>query len=180
MKTRNYLKVLAPVLVAIGIFNFFLLSVLIIKRLNCNNLFDLLYFIPVWVIRFVGAMNVISFLPIFILGIYTLGTDGAIGQARELRTWSIYKYLRNPMYAGISFTVFGIGLFFGITAVASTGLLWLLVCFFVSLTEEKSLIRRFGETYVFYKKSTPRFIPDFQCLIKDIFLKNLDRKETKN
>lgn len=168
MKSRVLLKILAPAMVAVGITVFIVSSLTVTKSLVAGNLFELLHFMPTWLIRFVGAMNVLTYLPIFIFGIYTLGTDGAIGKADKLRTWSIYKYLRNPMYAGVSFTILGIGLLIGISGVAAAGLLWLVVCYFVSLLEEKSLTKKFGKIYLEYKNSTPRFVPEFQFLIEDM------------
>ncbi|MBN1924793.1 MAG: isoprenylcysteine carboxylmethyltransferase family protein [Prolixibacteraceae bacterium] len=169
MKTQNLLKVLAVLGVITGISVFLILSLTVSKNLTDLNLFKLLHFMPKKIIQFVGLMNVLTFLPIFIVGIVTLGTDGAIGKADTLKTWSVYKYVRNPMYSGISFTVFGAGLLMGITGVAAAGLLWLCLCYFVSLIEEKSLTKRFGQSYKDYKKITPRFIPDFKILFSDLF-----------
>ena len=115
---------------------------------------------PEWVIRWVGGANIITFLPIFIIGFRTIGRKGAVGMADSLRTLSAYKYVRNPMYAGISFTIFGVGCLFGITSIAISGLIWLIICFFQAKREEKELKNRFGDEYAQYKNNTPCFIPD--------------------
>ena len=169
MKTHYLLKIIAPLMVALGIFLIMIFSSFITQRFGITSLFYRLSFMPKWVIQFVGIMNILTFLPFFVLGIITLGTDAALGRADKLRTWSVYRYIRNPMYAGISFTVFGFGLFSGVTGVAITGLLWLTICFFVSLIEERSLTKRYGKDYLEYKNATPRFIPDFQIMLKDIY-----------
>jgi protein-S-isoprenylcysteine O-methyltransferase Ste14 len=168
MKTKTYFKVLAPTMVAVGITTIILISLKTASKFAANNLFELLHFMPKNLIMFVGAMNVLTYLPFFLIGFLTLGTDGAIGKADKLRTWSAYRYLRNPMYAGLSFTVMGIGLIFGNTAIAAAGLIWLVICFIVASFEEKSLIKKYGQDYINYKKSTPRFIPEFEILIKDL------------
>jgi protein-S-isoprenylcysteine O-methyltransferase Ste14 len=168
MKTLNLFKIIAPLGVIVGISGLICLSYFVTKHYGALNLHEILQFMPTWIIVFVGAMNVITYLPIFILGFRELKSDGAIGRSENLRTGSVYRYLRNPMYAGVSFTVLGTGLLLGKTQVAIAGLLWLGICYFVSLAEEKSLTKRFGEDYLNYKKSTPRFVPEFEILIKNI------------
>ena len=168
MKAKVFYKVLAPTLVITGITVITTVFLKTARELQVNNLFELLHFMPRWVIQFTGVMQVLTYLPVFITGFLALGTDGAIGKADKLRTWSVYKYLRNPMYAGVSFTLLGSGLIIGNTAVAIAGLLWLLICYFVSLAEEKSLTKRFGKAYTDYKRSTPRFVPDFDLMFREL------------
>lgn len=175
MKSRNVFKVIAPILVVIGIATFIWMALRLAVYFNVRNLFSLLKFMPKWVIQFVGIMNIVTFFPMFIFGFLHLGRDGAIGKADTLRTQSMYKYVRNPMYAGVSFTVFGIGLLVGSTACSIAGILWLIICFFVSKLEERSLTKRFGTQYVNYLIQTPGFIPKFEIMIIDFLklLKNL-------
>jgi protein-S-isoprenylcysteine O-methyltransferase Ste14 len=168
MKTMNVLKVVAPAMAAAGVTGLICVSYVAARHYDALDLHETLHFMPTWVIRFVGIMNVVTYLPVFVLGFLTLKPDGAIGKAESLCTGSVYHYLRNPMYAGLSFTVLGAGLILGKTQVAAAGLLWLTVCYFVTLIEEKSLTRRFGSDYLEYKKNTPRFVPDFEVLIADM------------
>lgn len=168
MKTLNLFKVVAPLTAALGISGLIYLSYVVAQQYGVMDLHETLRFMPTWVIKFVGAMHVITYLPVFILGFFTLKPNGAIGQSKVLYKNSIFRYLRNPMYAGISFTVIGTGLYLGKTEVAIAGLLWLAICYIVSLFEEKDLTKRFGQDYINYKKSTPRFVPEFEILIRDI------------
>ncbi|MBN2520135.1 MAG: hypothetical protein JXB17_06505 [Bacteroidales bacterium] len=169
MKTKEKLtRIIAPFLVASAISIFIIIPYRIFRIYGINDFFNLVDFMPKWVVKFVGAANVLTFLPSFILGFINLGQKGAVGQADKLRTWSVYKYLRNPMYAGISFTIFGLGCFLGITSLAISGVLWLIICFLQTRREEKKLLYKFGKEYVIYKNNTPRFIPDFQKMISSI------------
>jgi len=126
---------------------------------------------PDFIFYLLGSIFLLSFLPFFFLGIITLGQKGAVGDADKLRTWGAYKYVRNPMYSGLSFSMIGIGLLMNSTGVIIAGFLWLHIAFVQCIREEKKLSRTFGDSYKEYKKSTPMFIPDFATVIKDFFIK---------
>ena len=72
----------------------------------------------------------------------------------------IYNYWRHPIYLFYITTFIGIALLIG-----SLAMLLLVIPFFIVLTfiyivfEEKGLTRRFGETYIYYKKQTGLIIP---------------------
>ncbi|MCX6089198.1 MAG: isoprenylcysteine carboxylmethyltransferase family protein [Candidatus Atribacteria bacterium] len=106
-------------------------------------------------------------LPIFLSGIYYLGRRGAVGQSEQLIIQGIYRYVRNPMYSGLSLTILGVGLLLNSTGVALTGLLWLAMTFVQCKREEKELTERFGSAYVEYKNTTPMFLPDFVKWFKE-------------
>jgi protein-S-isoprenylcysteine O-methyltransferase Ste14 len=100
----------------------------------------------------------------------------------ELITEGPYSIVRHPLYVSSLIGAIGIGL-------ASENLLVLAVLiifylFYYPLTilvEEKKLINKFGQAYLDYIKSTPRFIPKLslyksppQVVVNaDIFLKNI-------
>ena len=180
MKTKeSFIMKVAPFLVLISIAMIIGIPYYFFNNYGINDLFATLYFMPEWIIRWVGAANVIVFLPIFIIGFRTIGRKGAVGQASKLRTWSAYKYVRNPMYAGISFTIFGIGCFLGISSIVVSGLIWLIICFFQAKHEERELFEKYGDEYIVYKKRTPLFVPDFKVVFH-IRLKKFKPQETKN
>lgn len=101
---------------------------------------------------------------------------------REIIMEGPYSITRNPLYLFSLIGAIGIGL-------ASENLLVLavLLVFYVAyypltiLAEEKKLTDKFGQTYLDYKKRTPRFLPNFSLYKKgaqyqinaDIFLKSL-------
>lgn len=78
--------------------------------------------------------------------------------ATQLATAGVYRYVRNPMYVGLMLMVGGFGIAF-----ASDWALVLLVPMAlvvrngVVLREERYLERKFGEEYLSYKASVPRW-----------------------
>lgn len=173
MSKKNMKLVLAPFGVAIGITLFITISVLLTRKLGVARLDKVLSFVPYWIIVLVGVVQLILWLPLFISGIYFLGRRGAVGQSESLKADGIYKYVRNPMYSGVSFTIFGIGLLLNQTGVALAGLLWLLLAYIQCKREEKELTEKFGNEYVDYKNKTSMLMPNLGMFIRDI----LQRKE---
>ena len=127
---------------------------------------------PKYVLTMVGILSIITFLPIFLLSVYFLGRRGAVGQSPTLMTNGIYKYVRNPMYSGMSFTLFGLGVLFNKTAVVLTGITWLCLTYFQCKREEKELTKRFGAQYISYKNNTPLYMPKIDLMLKDFFEKD--------
>lgn len=88
------------------------------------------------------------------------GTLAPVDPPKELVAQGLYRWVRNPMYVGVLTTLCGHALFFG-----SRALLVYLACvftgfhLFVTLYEEPSLERRFGESYRRYRASVPRWLP---------------------
>ena len=71
-----------------------------------------------------------------------------------------YRYTRNPMITGVATTLVGEALLTGSRLIG----LWALVVITMNhlyfiLSEEPGLERRFGESYVEYKRAVPRWIP---------------------
>ena len=72
----------------------------------------------------------------------------------------VYRHVRNPMHTGVFLVLFGEGLL-----LRSTPLLVLVAAvvvlhlFYIPLSEERGLERRFGEAYREYKRNVPRWIP---------------------
>ena len=72
-----------------------------------------------------------------------------------------YKFVRNPMLAGVFLLLFGIGF-----AIKSLSLVAFFTPLFISANvwelkeiEEPELVKRLGEDYVVYQQRTPMFIP---------------------
>lgn len=151
---------LAPFGVATGVTVFISLSIFLAKGLGIANLSKTLSFVPQPVLRITGVSLILFWLPFFISGIYYLGRRGAVGQSETLIDDGIYKYVRNPMYSGVSFTIIGIGLLINQTGVVFAGILWLCMAFIQCKREEKELAERFGENYIQYKNKTPMLIPN--------------------
>jgi protein-S-isoprenylcysteine O-methyltransferase Ste14 len=125
-------------------------------------------FIPHCVFVVAGVILLVMWLPIFLSGIYFLGRRRAVGQSEQLITHGIYRYVRNPMYSGISLTILGLGLLLNNSGVALAGMLWLGIAAVQCKREEKELTERFGSAYIEYKNSTPMFFPDFIKLLREL------------
>ncbi len=161
----------APIGVAMGISLFITIFIWITYFFQIDNFQQLLWFIPAWIIYTIGFVNLLLWLPIFILGFYYLRRKGAVGDSESLITRGIYQYVRNPMYIGISITIISIGLIINQTGLIIAGIFWFISCIFQSLREEKELEVRFGEEYINYKNSVPRLIPNFKLFIRNLFIK---------
>jgi len=71
-----------------------------------------------------------------------------------------YRYVRNPMYIGAALVLGGYGLWERSAAIVIFALVFLLVFhLFVVLVEEPGLERRFGESYIAYKRVVHRWLP---------------------
>lgn len=170
MKKKSIKILFAITGVIFGISLFLFICISITKVLGVTNIYELLSFMPTWVIIWVGVANVLTFFPIFISGIYFLKPQGAIGNSDHLIKGGIYKYLRNPFYSGVSFTLFGTGLIINSTGVSLAGLIWLVICFFQCKREEIELAKKFDNEYLLYKNNTPMFIPRFDHMIRDLIV----------
>ena len=88
------------------------------------------------------------------------GTPAPIDPPKELVATGLYRFTRNPMYVGVASIVWGEALLFGSAPLA---LFAAAVCAafhaFVTLYEEPSLRRRFGESYERYCRAVPRWLP---------------------
>ena len=79
-----------------------------------------------------------------------------------------YRFVRNPMLAGVFLVLFGIGF-----AVNSVSLVVLFTPLYVLLNvwelkniEEPELVKRLGNAYIEYRKQTPMFIPGYRPRLK--------------
>ncbi len=171
MNKKNIKFILAPIGVAIGVTLWITLLIFICNKLGIGILTETFKDIPHIIFLLLGIILVIIWLPIFISGFYFLGRRGAVGQSDTLRENGTYKYVRNPMYSGISFTIIGIGLILNNTGIVLAGIIWFLIAFIQCKREEKELKTRFKEDYVNYKNRTPMFIPNVKLMMMDLFVK---------
>lgn len=79
---------------------------------------------------------------------------------QRLIVQGVYRHVRNPMHTGVFLILIGEGLLLRSTPllifVAAVVVLHL---FYIPLSEERGLERRFGEAYREYKRNVPRWIP---------------------
>ncbi len=90
------------------------------------------------------------------------GTPAPIRPTDKLVIQGLHHYVRNPMYIGVLSVLLGESLW------SQSGLVLLYTAFiltvfnaFIHLYEEPTLRRTYGEEYLRYCESTPRWIPRF-------------------
>jgi protein-S-isoprenylcysteine O-methyltransferase Ste14 len=88
------------------------------------------------------------------------GTPVPIAPPRDFVAEGLYRFVRNPMYAGALLILFAESAYFqSAWILLYAALLWLALHAFTVLYEEPQLERRFGEPYRMYRSRTPRWIP---------------------
>jgi protein-S-isoprenylcysteine O-methyltransferase Ste14 len=89
------------------------------------------------------------------------GTPIPLNPPEELIASGPYAWVRNPMLSGVLGTLFGLGLVLhsiGVTLIWTPAYV-LLHLLELKRVEEPELERRFGASYIEYKKRVPMFIP---------------------
>jgi protein-S-isoprenylcysteine O-methyltransferase Ste14 len=115
--------------------------------------------------RIIGVLLIAFGLPMLLdsftrFAIQGLGTPAPVFPTRHLVVTGLYRYLRNPMYVGVTATVFGQGLLFGDVRLLTYGFfVWLAFFLFVLGYEEPTLRKTFGEEYLEFCTNVPRWIP---------------------
>jgi protein-S-isoprenylcysteine O-methyltransferase Ste14 len=95
------------------------------------------------------------------------GTPAPIDPPKELVVRGLYRFVRNPMYIGVSLPVFGEALLFeSATLLVYAAAVLLVFHLFVVGYEEPHLRRKFGDSYKGYCDTVPRWLPDIRSLMK--------------
>jgi protein-S-isoprenylcysteine O-methyltransferase Ste14 len=115
--------------------------------------------------RFVGGilitLGVIGLLDSFRrFALQGVGTPAPVFPTCHLVVTGLYRYVRNPMYVAVVFTILGQGLILGNVALLEYGgTVWLLFHLFVLAYEEPTLKATFGSEYETFRAEVPRWIP---------------------
>ena len=117
------------------------------------------------IITIVGALLIIDGL--FVLGLTIRlfmkkgeGTLAPWEPTQKLVVEGIYRYVRNPMHSGVFMVLYGEGLVLGSMPILIFATAFVLIhLFYIPLSEERGLEKRFGEEFRTYKKNVPRWIP---------------------
>ena len=117
-----------------------------------------------------GLLVLAVWLPVLLAGVKSLRSRKRFGGSDVLIVTGAYRYVRHPLYAGWCFTLIGLGLVLGTPTLVVAGLVWLLVTQVWSVHEERDLARRFGSEFAAYRQRTPRLIPDFRRVLRDLRL----------
>jgi protein-S-isoprenylcysteine O-methyltransferase Ste14 len=89
---------------------------------------------------------------------FTLGIKNTSGLKDGFVNTGPYRYTRNPQYVGDTILFTGMILVSNSFYVAITHLLTILVFLLTPLTEERWLENQYGEDYLEYKRTAPRFL----------------------
>jgi protein-S-isoprenylcysteine O-methyltransferase Ste14 len=105
-----------------------------------------------------GAILALSCLVVFVH--FGRGTAAPFDPPRNFVAVGPYRFVRNPMYIGGFMVILGFGLVLRSPCVAILALVFAGVFhLFVTVYEEPSLERRFGESYSEYKRRVRRWLP---------------------
>ncbi len=111
-------------------------------------------------VGFIASGLVLMFLTIRLFGTAGHGTLAPWNPTRQLVVRGVYRYVRNPMMAGVFSILLGETLLTASLPLACWfGFFVMLNLIFVPLYEERGLIKRFGDEYLAYKRNVPRWIP---------------------
>lgn len=117
------------------------------------------------IVSFSGLVLVVLGLILFVATIHLFSRygEGSImpwDPTQRLIVQGVYRHVRNPMHTGVFLVLFGEGLLLRskplLVLVAAVVVLHL---FYIPLSEEGGLEKRFGEAYLVYKRNVPRWIP---------------------
>jgi protein-S-isoprenylcysteine O-methyltransferase Ste14 len=88
------------------------------------------------------------------------GTPAPVAPTEELVVGGDYRYVRNPMYAGVVTAILGQALTFLNPWILGYGVLaWAVMASFVRWYEEPALLRRYGAQYEAYRNTVPAWLP---------------------
>jgi protein-S-isoprenylcysteine O-methyltransferase Ste14 len=88
------------------------------------------------------------------------GTPAPFDAPKRFVAVGPYRFVRNPMYVGAITLIVGFGLVLNAPSVFGVAFAaFFLSNLFVIFVEEPGLARRFGESYLAYRRSTSRWIP---------------------
>ncbi len=129
---------------------------------------------PALSLSFVGM--ILSFAFGFFLIVWTMmlfasaggGSPAPWNPIKKLIITGPYAYVRNPMLSGVFMVLLGESLLFRSWALFYYLLVFIVInAFYFPLSEEKGLIKRFGDEYINYRNNVPRFIPRLRPWNKD-------------
>jgi len=117
------------------------------------------------VLRFLGVVPILLGVSIYLWCAWDFtfagkGTPAPIDPPKELVARGLYRYVRNPMYVGMTSVLIGEALLFqSLALLAYAGTVLLVFHLFVVLYEEPALRRKFGDSYRRFLDTVPRWIP---------------------
>jgi protein-S-isoprenylcysteine O-methyltransferase Ste14 len=165
-KIRNLFTPLGAFFFSLVIFSLVIIALQVDKLLGITDIFPkslslvlaLLFFLVVFILI---GWSVLTFLR-------AKGTPVPFNPPPQLVTTGPYAYVRNPMLTGVFALLFGIGVLLGSVSllVIFTPLFIFINVWELKAIEEPELLKRLGQDYVEYRKSTPMFFPGLGKILK--------------
>ncbi|MCR5596152.1 MAG: isoprenylcysteine carboxylmethyltransferase family protein [Lachnospiraceae bacterium] len=113
----------------------------------------------IWIFRITGVLFMAGGLVIWFIGALRSGMDESISD-NKLKTDGIYAWVRNPMYSGWWLLFTGISfMWHNVFMIPAFLINWLIMTVVLKNTEEKWLLKTYGDKYEEYKNSVNRCIP---------------------
>ncbi len=109
-----------------------------------------------------GGLLLFAGLGLALWGVIALGWIRSTGIPGSFRIAGPYRWVRNPQYTGIIAALLGWGIWHGSERTLLVGLLHALWYALAPFLEERTLRVRFGDPYLRYLRSVPRFLPRFR------------------
>jgi protein-S-isoprenylcysteine O-methyltransferase Ste14 len=111
-----------------------------------------------WLVALAGAAVGLRCVVLFVTD--GRGTPAPFDPPQVFLASGPYRYVRNPMYVGAVLAFAGGGLAAGSASILVLGaLFWLLSHTLTVLVEEPDLAKRFGESYLQYRRQVNRWLP---------------------
>jgi protein-S-isoprenylcysteine O-methyltransferase Ste14 len=97
------------------------------------------------------------------------GTPSPVLQTERLVVGGDYRFVRNPMYLGVTSAILGQAIIFGSLALLVYALaVWAVMATFVRWYEEPLLLNRYGEEYERYRREVRAWVPRLRPWQADI------------
>ena len=164
-KIRFYTP-LGALIFALTIFSFVIIALQVDKLLGITDIFSRPLSIILASLFFLVAFILIGWSVLVFLK--AKGTPVPLNPPPQLVTTGPYAYVRNPMLTGVFALLFGIGVLLGSFSllVIFTPLFIFINVWELKAIEEPELLKRLGQDYVEYRKSTPMFFPSLGKIFK--------------
>jgi protein-S-isoprenylcysteine O-methyltransferase Ste14 len=165
-KIRNFFTPIGAFFYALLTFSFVIIALQVDRLLGITDIFP-------------RPLSIILALPIFSFALFLIGwsvlnflrakgTPVPLNPPPQLVTTGPYAYVRNPMLSGVFALLFGIGVLLGSGSllVLFTPLFIFINVWELKVIEEPELLKRLGQDYLEYRKSTPMFFPSLGKIFK--------------
>ncbi len=121
-----------------------------------------------------GRKGVGSVIAVIGLIFFTMGMGRSLLFSRKKRgrkfiTTGVFRYTRNPSSFGMMSTLFGVSLILNSMGLFLIAIVMLIIFTVTVHFADALMSANYGDEFLKYKNSTPRFIPNFNRLVGNIF-----------